>query len=181
MQVVNETGATVIHPYNDYRIIAGQATAAMELLNEVPDLDVILTPVGGGGLLSGTAISGKSISPHIRIIGTEPMMADDAYRSMIAGKIIPAVNPQTIADGLRTSLGNLTFPIIQQYVETILTVREESIISAMKYIWERTKIIIEPSSAVPVAALWEHNSSISGLKVGIILSGGNVDLEKLPW
>jgi threonine dehydratase len=115
------------------------------------------------------------------VIGVEPSNADDAYRSMIAGKIIPSVNPQTIADGLRTSLGERTFPIIRQFVEKILTVSETNIVSAMKYIWERAKIIIEPSSAVPVAALWEHNSDFAGLRVGIILSGGNVDLEKLPW
>jgi threonine dehydratase len=180
-QVAKETGAVAVHPYNDYRVIAGQGTAAMELLQEIPDLDIILAPVGGGGLLSGTAISAKSISPRIRVIGVEPSNADDAYRSMIAGKIIPSVNPQTIADGLRTSLGERTFPIIRQFVEKILTVSETNIVSAMKYIWERAKIIIEPSSAVPVAALWEHNSDFAGLRVGIILSGGNVDLEKLPW
>ncbi|MGI6630544.1 MAG: pyridoxal-phosphate dependent enzyme [Bacillota bacterium] len=180
-QVIRETGAVAIHPYNDYRIIAGQGTAAIELLQEVPDLDIILAPVGGGGLLSGTAIAATSLSPGIRVIGTEPLMADDAYRSLKAGKIIPSVNPQTIADGLRTSLGELTFPIIQQRVEKILTVSEAKIISAMKYIWERAKIIIEPSSAVAVGALWEHNSDFAGLRVGIILSGGNVDLERLPW
>lgn len=180
-QVIKETGATVVHPYNDYRIIAGQGTAAMELLQEVPDLDVILAPVGGGGLLSGTAIAATSISSRIRVIGVEPLKADDAYRSMKAGKLIPSENPKTIADGLLTSLGELTFPIIQQRVEKILTVSEENIVLAMKYIWERAKIIIEPSSAVAVAALWEHISDFTGLKVGIILSGGNVDLEKLPW
>ncbi|MHB1652062.1 MAG: pyridoxal-phosphate dependent enzyme [Desulfitobacteriaceae bacterium] len=180
-QVINETGATVVHPYDDYRIIAGQGTAALELLHDVPDLDVILAPVGGGGLLSGTAIATTELSPRIRVIGAEPEKADDAFRSIRAGKIIPSLNPQTIADGLLTSLGKRNFPIINQRVEKILTVSEEGIIAAMKFIWERAKIIIEPSSAVPVAALWEHNIDLAGLRVGIILSGGNVDLEKLPW
>lgn len=180
-QVAQETGASIIHPYNDDRIITGQGTAALELLQEVPDLDIILTPVGGGGLLSGTSIAAKSISPQIQVIGAEPQNADDAYRSLMTGKRVPSINPQTIADGLRTSLGDVTFPILQQHVEKIVTVSEENILSAMKYIWERVKIVIEPSSAVPVGALWEHNDTFAGLKVGIILTGGNVDLEKLPW
>lgn len=180
-QVINETGATVVHPYDDYRVIAGQGTAALELLHDIPDLDVLLAPVGGGGLLSGTAIATTELSPRIRVIGAEPEKADDAFRSIRAGKIIPSLNPQTIADGLLTSLGKRNFPIINQRVEKILTVSEEGIIAAMKFIWERAKIIIEPSSAVPVAALWEHNIDLAGLRVGIILSGGNVDLEKLPW
>lgn len=180
-QVVQESNATVVHPYNNYQVITGQGTAALELLEEVPDLDVIMAPVGGGGLLSGTSIAAKGINPGIRIIAAEPEMADDAYRSLQAGHILPSDNPQTIADGLLTSLGSLTFPIIQQHVEQIVTVSEAGMIVAMKFIWERAKIVIEPSSAVPVAALWERKIDLGDLRVGIILSGGNVDLEKLPW
>jgi threonine dehydratase len=180
-QVVEKTSATVIHPYNNYHVIVGQGTAALELLEEIPDLDVVIAPVGGGGLLSGTAIASKGMSPNIRVIAAEPEMADDAYRSLAAGHIIPSENPQTIADGLLTSLGDKTFPIIQQHVEGIVTVSETAILESMKFIWERAKIIIEPSAAVPVALLLERQIDLSGLRVGVILSGGNVDLEKLPW
>jgi threonine dehydratase len=168
------TGANVVHPYNDEYVIAGQGTAALELLEDFPSLDVILAPVGGGGLLSG-------IKKEIRVIAGEPEMADDAYRSMKAGEIIPSVNPKTNADGLLTSLGTLTFPIIQERVEQIVTVSEQCIVDSMKFIWERAKIIIEPSAAVAVGVLWEKKINLQGLKVGVILSGGNVDLEKLPW
>lgn len=180
-EVVEKTGATVVHPYNDERVIAGQGTAALELLEDLPDLDVILAPVGGGGLLSGTSIAATETKPGIRVIAGEPEMADDAYRSLQAGKIIPSVNPKTIADGLLTSLGILTFPIIQKRVEQIVTVSEQGIMDSMKFIWERAKIIIEPSAAVAVGVLWEKKINLSGLKVGVILSGGNIDLEKLPW
>jgi threonine dehydratase len=180
-KVMQETGATVVHPYNDERVIAGQGTAALELLEDVPDLDVIITPVGGGGLLSGTSIAATELKKGIRVIAGEPEMADDAYRSMQAGEIIPSVNPKTIADGLLTSLGKLTFPIIQQHVEQIVTVSEAGIIASMKFVWERAKIIIEPSSAVAIGVLWEKKIDLSGLKIGVIISGGNVDLEKLPW
>ncbi len=180
-RIVEETGATVVHPYNDYRVIAGQGTAALELLEEVPDLDVIIAPVGGGGLLSGTAIAAKGLSPNIRVLGAEPEMADDAYRSLQAGRILPSENPRTIADGLLTSLGTLTFTIIQQHVDQVVTVSEAGIIAAMKFVWERAKIVIEPSAAVPVGLLWERKLDLSGLRVGVILSGGNVDLERLPW
>jgi threonine dehydratase len=176
-----ETGANVVHPYNDERVIAGQGTAALELLEDFPDLDVIIAPVGGGGLLSGTAIAATEMKKGIRVIAGEPEMADDAFRSMEAGEIIPSANPTTIADGLLTSLGPLTFPIVHQRVEQIVTVSEQGIIDAMKFVWERVKIVIEPSSAVAVAVLWEKKIDLSGLKVGVILSGGNVDLEKLPW
>ncbi|MBI5942787.1 MAG: pyridoxal-phosphate dependent enzyme [Chloroflexi bacterium] len=176
-----ETGATVIHPYNDERVIAGQGTAVLELLADIPDLDVVIAPVGGGGLLSGTSIAATEIKKGIRVIAGEPEMADDAFRSMQAGEIIPSKNPKTIADGLLTSLGTLTFPIIQQRVEQIVTVSEAGIIESMKFIWERAKIIIEPSSAVAIGVLWEQKIDLSGLKVGVIVSGGNVDLEKLPW
>lgn len=176
-----DTGANVVHPYNDERVIAGQGIAALELLEDVPNLDVIIAPVGGGGLLSGTAIAATELKKGIRVIAGEPEMADDAFRSMKAGKIIPSQNPKTIAEGLLTSLGTLTFPIIQQRVEQIVTVSEAGIIESMKFVWERVKIIIEPSSAVAVAVLWEKKIDLSRLKVGVILSGGNVDLEKLPW
>jgi Threonine dehydratase len=180
-QIVEETGSAVIHPYNDERVMAGQGTAVLELLNAIPDLDVILAPVGGGGLLSGTAIAATEIKKGIRVIAGEPEMADDAYRSVRAGEILPSVKPKTIADGLLTSLGTKTFPIIQKRVEQIVTVSEQGIIDSMKFIWERAKIIVEPSSAVAVGVLWERKINLIGLKVGVILSGGNVDLEKLPW
>lgn len=175
------TGASVVHPYNDERVIAGQGTAALELLEDYPDLDVIIVPVGGGGLLSGTSIAAAETKKNIRVMAGEPEMADDAFRSMKAGEIIPSVNPKTIADGLLTSLGKLTFPIIQERVEQIVTVSEAGIIESMKFVWERAKIIIEPSSAVAIGVLWEKKIDLTGLKIGIILSGGNVDLEKLPW
>ena len=180
-EVVQETGATFVHPYNDHRVIAGQGTAALELLEEVPALDVVMAPVGGGGLLSGTALSVSELSPETRIIGAEPEGADDAYRSLQEGRILPSVNPKTVADGLLTSLGDLTFPIIKAHVEQIVTVSEEEIIAAMRHVWERMKIIIEPSAAVPVGALLERKTDLSGLRVGVILSGGNVDLDRLPW
>jgi len=176
-----DTGANVVHPYNDERVIAGQGTAALELLDQVPDLDVIIAPVGGGGLLSGTSIAAKGLNPIIRVIAAEPEMADDAYRSMQEGRIIPSDNPKTIADGLLTSLGELTYPIIRDNVEQIVTVSEQAIIDSMKFVWERAKIIIEPSAATVIAVLWEKKINLSGLKVGVILSGGNVDLNKLPW
>ncbi len=175
------TGANVVHPYNDERVIAGQGTAALELLEQIPNLDVIITPVGGGGLLSGTSIAATESKKGIRVIAGEPEMADDAFRSMQAGKIIPSVNPKTIADGLLTSLGTLTFPIIRERVEQVVTVSEQGITDVMKFIWERAKIVIEPSAAVAVGVLWEKKIDLSGLKVGVILSGGNVDLERLPW
>ncbi|HKI52869.1 MAG TPA: pyridoxal-phosphate dependent enzyme [Anaerolineales bacterium] len=176
-----DTGSNVVHPYNDERVIAGQGTAALELLDEVPDLDAAIAPVGGGGLLSGTSIAAKGLRANIRIIGVEPEMADDAYRSMKEGKLIPSNNPKTIADGLLTSLGALTYPIVREHVEQIVTVSEQGIVDAMKFIWERAKIIIEPSAAVAVAVLWKKKIDLNGLKVGVILSGGNVDLNKLPW
>jgi threonine dehydratase len=180
-RIANETGATVVHPYNDERVIAGQGTATLELLDQIPDIDAVIAPVGGGGLLSGTSIAAKGLKPNIRVIGAEPEMEDDAYRSLKEGNIVPSNNPQTLADGLLTSLGTLTFPIIQQNVEQIVTVSEQGMIDTMKFIWERAKIIIEPSAAVAVAVLWEKKIDLSGLKIGVILSGGNVDLNKLPW
>ena len=180
-QILKATGAIFIHPYNNEQVIAGQGTVALELIEDIPELDVIIAPVGGGGLLSGTAISAKGMSPSIRVIAGEPEMADDAYRSILAGKIIPSENPHTVADGLLTSLGELTFPIIQNHVEQIVTVSESGIIDAMKFIWERAKILIEPSAAVAVGVLLERKVNLTGLKIGVILSGGNVDLGSLPW
>jgi len=179
--VVRDTGAEIVHPYNDDRVIAGQGTAALELLADVLGLDAVMTPVGGGGLLSGTAIAATELRPGIRVIAAEPEGADDAFRSLQAGRIIPSTSPKTIADGLLTSLGDRTFPVIRERVERIVTVSESAIIAAMKFVWERAKLVIEPSSAVPVAALWEKKIDLSGLRVGIILSGGNVDLNRLPW
>jgi threonine dehydratase len=176
-KVLERTGATPIHPYNDPRIIAGQGTAALELAEEVPDLDVITVPVGGGGLSSGTCLAAQGTP----VIGAEPQGADDAYRSLQAGKIIPSTNPDTIADGLLTSLGELTFSILSKHMEKIITVDDPSIISAMRHVWERMKIIIEPSSAVPVAAIMENRQEFSNKRVGVIISGGNVELSKLPF
>jgi threonine dehydratase len=180
-KVQSQTGAAVVHPYNNERVIAGQGTAALELLEDVPGLDVIIAPVGGGGLLSGTSLASKGLNPQIRIIGGEPEMADDAFRSLQAGRILPSIKPQTIADGLMTSLGTLTFPIIRENVEQIVTVSEAAILDAMRFIWERAKLIIEPSAAVAVAVPWEHKINLSDRRVGIILSGGNLDLNHLPW
>jgi len=180
-QVVERTGAVFIHPYNDYRIIAGQATAALELLEEIMDLDIVMTPVGGGGLLSGTALSVSFLSPKARVIAGEPKGADDAFRSLQAGTIQPSVNPKTMADGLLTSLGDKTFPIIQRLVREIVTVSEANIITAMRHIWERMKLIVEPSSAVPLGALLEKPELFEDRRISIIISGGNVNLDHLPW
>ena len=175
------TGATVVHPYDDERVIAGQGTAALELLEDIPGLDAIIAPVGGGGLLGGTSIAATEMKKGIRVIAAEPEMADDAFRSMQAGRVIPSQNPKTVADGLLTSLGTLTFPILKERVEQIVTVSEAGIIEAMKFVWERAKIVIEPSAATVIAVVWEKKVNLSGLNIGVILSGGNVDLERLPW
>lgn len=180
-EVVSRTGAVVIHPYNDYRVIAGQGTAVLELMESLESLDVVMTPVGGGGLLSGTILALRELCPSIRVVGCEPEGADDAYRSLQTGQIQPSIHPKTMADGLMTCLGDKTFPIIRESVYSIITVSETAILQAMRLIWERMKIIIEPSSAVPLAALLEHRDQIPGRKIGIILSGGNVDLDHLPW
>ncbi len=179
-QVLEETGAVFVHPSNDPYVIAGQGTAALELLEEVRDLDLVMAPVGGGGLLSGTALA---VAGHggARTVGAEPKMVDDAYRSLRDGVIHPPTNAETIADGLRTFLGDITFPIICEHVSEIVTVSEAAIVAAMRLVWERMKLIIEPSAAVPVAALLEHRDLFRGRRVGIILSGGNADLMRLPW
>ena len=179
--MVARTGAHVVHPYNDARVIAGQGTAALELLADVPDLDVVMTPVGGGGLLSGTAIAVTESSPGIRVLAAEPQGADDAARSLATGAIQPSVNPTTICDGLLTSLGTLTFPIIQQRVHRIVTVSDDAVIEAMRLVWERMKLVVEPSAVVGLAALLEKRDEVPGERVGVIFSGGNVDLGTLPW
>jgi len=179
--VLAETGAVLVHPYDDWRVIAGQGTAALELLEEIPDLDAIITPVGGGGLLSGTAIASRGMKPSIRIYGAEPAGADDAWRSLQSGRIVPQTDPRTIADGLRSSLGVKTFAVLSTLVDAIGTTSEDAIVQAMRLTWDKLKLVIEPSAAVPLAALIERKLPVAGLRVGIVVSGGNVDLDRLPW
>lgn len=176
-EVIRKTGAAEIHPFNNYDVMEGQATCAKELFEETSSLDFLLAPVGGGGLLSGTALAAKYFSPSTAVIAGEPEGSDDAYRSLKSGKIEPAQS-NTIADGLLTTLGTKTFPIIQDLVKEIITVTDEEIVAAMRIIWERLKIIVEPSCAVPFAAVLKQKSRFAGKRVGIILSGGNVDLER---
>lgn len=180
-EVARETGALFIHPYDNRLVIAGQATCAMELLAEVPDLHLVLCPVGGGGLASGTALACAFLAPAVRVMAAEPKGADDAYRSLRDGRIYPSLNPRTIADGLRTSLGERTYDVLRRHLAGVRTVEESSIVAAMRLVWERMKIIVEPSAAVPVAALLEGIPEAAGRLVGVILSGGNLDLERLPW
>ncbi len=180
-EIIRKTGAVFIHPFDNFDVISGQGTAAMEFLEEVPALDVLLVPVGGGGLLSGSSIAAKSMKPGILVYGCEPANADDAFRSFHSGKIHPSVKPNTVADGLLTSLSELTFSIIRENTDDIYTVSETSILYAMRLIWQRMKIIIEPSSAVPVAVLLGHTDQFAGKKTGIIISGGNCDLSNLPF
>lgn len=180
-EVIAETGATEIHPYDNSDVISGQGTAAKELLEDEGDLDLVLAPVGGGGLLAGTALSVSHLSPGTKLIGCEPEGADDAYRSFLIGEIVPSNNPKTIADGLLTSLGNRNFAIIKEKVEQIVTVSEDSIVEAMRLVWERMKIVIEPSSAVPLGAILEGKIDPRNQKIGVIISGGNLDLENLPF
>jgi threonine dehydratase len=179
--VIKETGATFIHPYDDYEIISGQATAAAELIDEVDHLDILVAPVGGGGLLSGTSLAAHYLLPDAEVIGAEPLGANDAFRSLESGMIHPSIEPQTIADGLLTSLSERTFGIIKEHVKQIITVSDPDIIHAMRMIWERMKIVVEPSAAVALASVLSKPAPFSEKKVGVILSGGNVDLEKLPF
>ena len=176
-KVMEETGATFIHPYNDYRIIAGQGTAALELIEDVGKVDAVLAPVSGGGLLSGTAITTKALLPEARVVGCEPKNADDAFRSKQAGKIIPVENPDTIADGLRTSLADKTFPIVMDFVDEIVLATEEEIVTGMRMLFERMKIVVEPSGAITLAVLLANKLDVSAKRVGVILSGGNLDLN----
>ncbi len=180
-EVVNRTGAVFVHPYDNDNIIAGQGTAALELLTDHPGLDVVMAPVGGGGLLAGTALATRALAPAADIIAAEPQGADDAHRSLAAGHIIPCEAPKTVADGLLTSLGVRNFPIIQEHVREIWLADDPAIVAAMRLVWERMKIIIEPSSAVCLAAVLARPERVSGQRIGMILSGGNVDLERLPW
>jgi threonine dehydratase len=179
--IMEREGATLVHPYDNFNVICGQGTASLELLEEKNDLDIVIAPVGGGGLMSGTATCAKGISDKIRVIGAEPLNANDAWKSFTTGILTPSVNPLTIADGLLTSLSELTFSIIRKNVDDIFTVGEESIISSMRLIWERMKIIVEPSSATVLAAVMENNDYFRGKRVGLIISGGNVDLSGLPF
>ena len=180
-KIVEETGATFLHPSNDLDVILGNGTAAMELLEDHPDLNYILTPVGGGGLVAGTALTTHFFGNSCKTIGGEPFKVDDAYRSLLTGKIEFNDSTDTIADGLRTNLGDINFPIIQKHVDEIIRVKEEEIIAAMRLIWERLKIIVEPSCAVPFASVLKEKSKFQTKKIGIIISGGNVDLGKLPF
>ena len=180
-EVIKKTSAMLIHSFENADVMAGQGTAAMELLEEVPDLDLVMCPVGGGGLLSGTAVAAKSMQPKIKVVAAEPENVDDSAQSFRAGKRIVTEKKFTIADGLRTNIGEPNFAIVQRYVDDIVTVSEAAIVSAMRTIWETMKIIIEPSAAVPYAAIQERKIDIAGKCVGIILTGGNVDLDALPW
>ena len=180
-RVIEQTGATEIHPYNNFSVISGQGTAVKEFIEDYGEFDLIMAPVGGGGLLSGTALSVKHMSPDCRVVAVEPEGADDACRSFKSETLIPSVNPKTIADGLLTSLGEMNFAIILEKVDDIVSVSEEKIIEAMRLIWERMKIVVEPSSAVPLAAILENKVDVRGKRTGIILSGGNLDLGRLPF
>ncbi len=180
-EILSQTGATFIHPYNNIKVIEGQATAAMELLEDVGNLDTIITPVGGGGLLSGTSLSAHYLSPGTSVIGSEPTEVDDAFRSLASGLIESNETTDTIADGLKTNLGDITFGIIQEHISEIITVSEGAIADAMRCIWERMKIIIEPSSAVPFAAILSQPQTFKGKRVGLIVTGGNVALDQLPF
>jgi len=180
-KVVRKTGAVFVHPYDNPLVVAGQGTAALELMEKADSLDTVITPVGGGGLLSGTAVAVSSVSPATKIIAAEPVGADDAFRSFKSGRLLPSENPDTIADGLLTSLSELTFGIIKDKVYDIVTVSEGAIVEGMRIVWERLKLVIEPSAAVPLGALIESRDRIPGRRLGIILSGGNVDLENLPF
>lgn len=180
-KIVARTGAAFIHPYNNFNVICGQGTATLELMEEHPDIEILFTPVGGGGILSGSALAAKAINPAIKVYGCEPANANDAFQSFYAGRIIPSVNPVTIADGLLTSLSELTFRIIRSNVDDILTISEEAIINGMRLIWERMKIIIEPSAAVAFAVITENQHLVKGKKAGVILTGGNADLSNLPF
>jgi threonine dehydratase len=180
-RIVAESGAAFIHPYDDPHVIAGQGTIALELLEEVPDLDWLLLPVGGGGLASGVAVAAKALRPAMRLVGVEPVGADDAQRSFASGVLVRSQQPATIADGLRGALSARTFELIRRHVDDIVTVSDQAIVQAMRALWQHLKIIVEASSAVPYAAVHEHRLEVGGARVGIILTGGNVDLDALPW
>ena len=180
-EVVAESSAEFVHPYNDARVIAGQGTCSKELIEQVDGLQAVIAPIGGGGMVSGTCLTLSNLAPDIKIIAAEPEQADDAYRSLKAGEIIAHDPPNTVADGLKVPLKELTWHFVQRHVEDILPVSEQEIVDAMKLIWQRMKLIVEPSSAVTLAAILKNKERFSGQRVGVILTGGNVDLEKLPW
>ena len=179
--LVKKNGSEVIHPYNDERIIAGQGTCAKELIEDCPDLDIIVSPVSGGGLIGGTLIMANEIEEKIEVYGAEPSEADDAFRSLVAGKIIPNKTINTICDGLRAQIGALNFPILKEFVSEIITITEEEVIDAMRMVWERMKLIVEPSCSITLAAVLKRKAQFSNKRIGLILSGGNVDLDRLPW
>ncbi|MCH7508994.1 MAG: threonine/serine dehydratase [Proteobacteria bacterium] len=180
-KLVDEKGVQVIHPYNDYRVIAGQGTVALEIMEQQGDIDLLLVPVGGGGLLSGSLLVIKELRPQVQVIGIEPACADDARQSLDSGERVIIDSPDTIADGLRASLGDKTFPIIAELVDDIVTVSEDAIRDATRLVWERMKQLIEPSAAVPVAALLEQQIELKGRRAALVFTGGNVDLDRLPW
>ncbi|WP_372985327.1 beta-hydroxyaspartate dehydratase BhcB [Marinobacter sp.] len=180
-EVVAQSGADFVHPYNDPRVIAGQATCSMELLEQVPDLDAVIAPIGGGGMISGTCLTLSSAAPDVAIYAAEPLNADDAARSFMAGHIIADDAPDTVADGLKVPLKELTWHFVRNHVSDILTASEEEIVDAMKLIWKRMKIVMEPSSAVPLATILKNPELFRGKRVGVIVTGGNVDLDALPW
>ena len=180
-KMVQKSGGSIIHPYNDEKIIAGQGTAAKELIEKVPDLDAIICPVSGGGLLSGTLLAAKNLKPDIKVFGAEPENADDTYRSILKNKIMSNKTTDTIADGLRAQVGTITFPIIKENVDKILLVSEQMIISSMYMIWQRLKIIVEPSCSIVLAALMINSKRFLNKRVGLILTGGNFDLKQIPW
>lgn len=179
--IIERTAATLIHPYDNFNVICGQGTASLELLAEKPDLDFVIAPIGGGGLMSGTSTCVKALNSKIKVIGAEPLNANDAWKSFTTGQLVPSVNPLTVADGLLTALSELTFSIIRKNVDQILTATEESIVECMLLVWERMKIIIEPSSATVLAVIRENPGMFRGKKAGLIISGGNVDFRKLPF
>jgi threonine dehydratase len=180
-QIIANTGATLIHPFDNADVMAGQGTVALELLEQVPDLDVIVCPIGGGGLISGTAVAAHGLNPRIRVLGAEPEGADDALRSQSAGVITPVAQPASLADGLLATIAPSTFEVIRNQVQAVGTASEAQLVAAMRQVWEELKIIIEASSAVPVAALLNGSFKVSGQRVGVVLTGGNVDLSRLPW
>jgi threonine dehydratase/serine racemase len=182
-RLLADTGASFVPPYDHADVIAGQGTVALEFLQAIPDLDLLVAPIGGGGLMSGLCVAARELRPRLRLVAAEPAGADDAWRSLQAGSVVPQENPQTIADGLLTSLGNLTWPIVRDHVERVVRVDDEQIVAAMRFVWERAKLLIEPSAAVAVAAVLhdEFRPLAAGKRVGVVLSGGNADLDHLPW
>src|SRR5215469_4972352 len=180
-EVIARTGATLVHPYDDLAVMAGQGTVGAELLEQVPELELVLAPVSGGGLLSGVAVAAKTLRPSLRVVGVEPTGADDAVRSLRAGKIVPCERPETIADGLRATIGVRPFAEFLRHVDEVVTVSDEAIVSAMRHIWEVMKIIVEPSGAAAYAAVAAGRLEVRGRRVGVVLSGGNLDLGSLPW